>query len=161
VVPPKWDTGGIFNYLNSTINPDDVFNTTNATTARTGTYSMRPPRRAMFRINQYTKWYLDETSDPDWRVKLHPTPYVDFIPYALALTDVASNEADPKTLFVTQCPTLSTTTLSGNKADGWGLLAQHQWACVMVDADGNATAIDQVFGKAESLNPRFCGAGLV
>jgi hypothetical protein len=158
---PKWDTGGMYNYINATIGVDDAFNTMNGTTTRAGAYCLRPIRRATFRICEPFKWYLDAGIDPDWLAKVQTTPVIDFIPYALCLTDVGADEANPKTLFVTNCPTLSATTLSGKKSDGWGLLAQHQWVCLMIDANGARVDMSQVFGKPESVHPRFCGAGLV
>jgi hypothetical protein len=158
---PKWDTGGMYNYINSTIAVDNVFNTMNGTTTRAGAYCLRPIRRATFRIAEPHKWYLDADTDPDWWIKTQTRPVIDFVPYALCLTDIAAEEANPKTLFVTNCPTLSATTISGKKSDGWGLLAQHQWVTWFGDADGNAVDLVQVFGKPASLDPRFCGAGLV
>jgi hypothetical protein len=158
---PQWDTGGLYNYINSTIAVDNVFNTMNGTTTRTGAYCLRPIRRATFRIAEPHKWNLDADADPDWWLKTQTNPVIDFVPYTLCLTDIAADEANPKTLFVTNCPTLSATTISGKKQDGWGLLAQHQWVTWFGDADGNAIDLAEVLGKSASLHPRFCGAGLV
>lgn len=158
---PKWDTGGMYNYINSTIAVDNAFNTMDGTTTRSGAYCLRPIRRATFRIAEPHKWYLEADADPDWKAKVQTTPVIDFVPMSLCLTDVATGDAKPKTLFVTNCPTLSATTISGKESDGWGLLAQHQWVCLMVDADGPQIDIAQVFGKPGSVHPRFCGAGLV